>query len=365
MSPRRARRANACETVVALTPKRRTSSRCVGMRVPAGVSSISRARTPASSCELLLSFMSIDRSAIVPPTVSPPSGSLSGSPLSSGTAFAALGVLGFSFSFPGTEWALQGFGPWSAAGVRGILAAAIALSALLATRAPRPARADWPALAVVAGGCAIGFPLLTTFALQTASTAHSAVVIGALPMATAAISAFLTRRHPSKVFWAGAGAGAVTVIAFALSQDHGQPTVADLYLFGALLVCAAGYAHGGRLAAHMPGWRVIAWAVVLAAPVNLAVSAWALPHEPLHLTAKAVLGMAYIAGISQFGGFVAWYKGMGLIGVARASQLQLAQPLLTLGWAVLLLGEHVTAAVPLTAVAVLACIVVTQRARTS
>jgi drug/metabolite transporter (DMT)-like permease len=104
---------------------------------------------------------------------------------------------------------------------------------------------------------------------------------------------------------------------------------------------------------------------VLAAPVNLALSAWALPHEPLHLTAKALFGMAYIAAISQFGGFVVWYKGMGLIGVAKASQLQLAQPLLTLVWAVLLLGEHLSAAVPLTAVVVLTCIVVTQRARTT
>lgn len=285
--------------------------------------------------------------------------------VSSGTLFAALGVLSFSFSFPGTVWALDGFGPWSAIGVRGVLAAVIALAALLVTRAPLPARADWPALAVVAGGCAIGFPLLTTLALQTSSTANSAIVIGALPMATAAFSAVLTRRHPSKVFWAAAVTGGMTVIAFTLAQNHGTPTVADLYLFGALVVCAAGYAFGGRLSAHMPGWRVIAWGVVLAAPVNLAVSVWALPHEPVHFTAKALVGMAYIAAVSQFGGFVVWYKGMGLIGVAKASQLQLAQPLLTLVWAVLLLDEEIDAAVPLTAVIVLTCIVVTQRARTS
>lgn len=61
-----------------------------------------------------------------------------------------------------------------------------------------------------------------------------------------------------------AGTGAVTAIAFTLSRNHGQPTVGDLYLFAALLVCAAGYAEGGRLPAHMPGWRVIAWGVVLA-----------------------------------------------------------------------------------------------------
>ncbi|MEO3781137.1 DMT family transporter [Micromonospora sp. B11E3] len=279
--------------------------------------------------------------------------------------FAALGVLSFSFSFPATRWTLDGFGPWSATGVRGLLAAVIALVALIATRAPLPARSDWRALAVVAAGCVIGFPLLTTFALQTSSTAHSAVVIGALPMATATISALRTGRYPSKVFWLAASIGAAAVIAFTISQNHGRPTIADLYLFGALLVCAAGYAEGGQLSARMPGWQVIAWGVVLAAPVSLAVCAVALPHEPVRLTAEAITGMAYIAGISQFGGFVVWYRGMGLIGVARASQLQLAQPLLTLVWAVLLLGEHLSAAVPLTAAVVLGCIVVTQRARTA
>jgi len=54
---------------------------------------------------------------------------------------------------------------------------------------------------------------------------------------------------------------------------------------------------------------------------------------------------------------------MAEIGVTRASQLQLAQPLLTLVWAVLLLGEHLPAAAPVTALIVVACIVVTQRSR--
>jgi drug/metabolite transporter (DMT)-like permease len=53
---------------------------------------------------------------------------------------------------------------------------------------------------------------------------------------------------------------------------------------------------------------------------------------------------------------------MAAIGIPKASQLQLAQPLLTLVWSVLL-GEHLTVAAPLTAAAVLVCIAVTQRSR--
>lgn len=128
-------------------------------------------------------------------------------------------------------------------------------------------------------------------------------------------------------------------------------------------VCAAGYAQGGRLAAHMPGRQVIAWGLVVALPVSALVTVCALPVEPVRPTAEALVGLAYVAAVSQFGGFVVWYRGMAVIGVPRASQLQLAQPLLTLGWAVALLGEDLPPLAPATALVVLACIAATQRVR--
>lgn len=45
------------------------------------------------------------------------------------------------------------------------------------------------------------FPLPTTLALQTTSASHSAVVIGALPMATAVISTLRTGNRPSWALW--------------------------------------------------------------------------------------------------------------------------------------------------------------------
>ena len=277
---------------------------------------------------------------------------------------AGIGVLCFSFSFPATVWALSGFGPWALTGLRGVLAAALAAAGLIACRVPVPARADWPGLAVVAGGCVAGFPLLTALALQTSSAAHSAVVIGLLPLATAVAAALrpgAARLAPA--FWWAALAGAVVVAGFTLQQDSGRPSTADLYLFAALLVCAAGYAEGGRLARRIPGWQVIAWSLVAALPVMLAIAAWGLASEPVRLTAHGVTGLAYLAAVSQLGGFVLWYRGMAAIGVPRASQLQLAQPLLTLAWSALLLGEHLPPVAPAAAVAVACCIAVTQRVR--
>jgi drug/metabolite transporter (DMT)-like permease len=65
----------------------------------------------------------------------------------------------------------------------------------------------------------------------------------------------------------------------------------------------------------------------------------------------------------MFLGFFAWYAGLARGGVARVGQIQLAQPVLTLGWSALLLGESVTALTVATALAVLASVAATQRAR--
>ncbi|WP_199552669.1 DMT family transporter [Streptomyces sp. N35] len=280
-----------------------------------------------------------------------------------GILLAAAGVTAFSLTFPATAWGLDGFGPWSLVSVRMALAGLIAGGCLLALRIKPPAREHWGSLAVVAAGVVIGFPLLTTLALQTSTTSHAAVVVGLLPLTTAALSALRTGVRPSRTFWTAACLGAAAVIAFTVQQSGGALTTADLYLFGALLICAAGYTEGGRLARVMPGWHVIGWALVACLPLALPASAVALAHEPWELTAKAVTGLLWVAVGSQFVGLVVWYRGMAAIGIPKASQLQLAQPLLTLVWSVSLLGESMTAAAPLTAVAVLICIAVTQRAR--
>ncbi|MFE4700135.1 DMT family transporter [Streptomyces sp. NPDC056738] len=281
----------------------------------------------------------------------------------SGTVQAALGVTAFSLTFPATAWGLEGFGPWSLVTVRCVLAAVLAGGCLLALRVPRPDRRHLAGLAVVAAGVVLGFPLLTTLALRTSTTAHAAVVVGLLPLTTALFSALRTGARPSRTFWLAACAGAAAVIAFTVQQSGGALTGADAYLFGALLICAAGYTEGGRLARVMPGWQVIGWALVLCLPLSVPGALVALSYEPVHLTAHSVTGLLWVAAGSQFLGLVVWYRGMASIGIPKASQLQLAQPLLTLVWSVLLLGERLTPAAPLTAAAVLVCIALTQRAR--
>ncbi|KOU06369.1 membrane protein [Streptomyces sp. NRRL F-5755] len=281
-----------------------------------------------------------------------------------GTLLAALGVASFSLTFPATAWALEGMGAWTVVTLRSVLAALIAGCCLAAFRVRPPERRHWAGLAVVAAGVVLGFPLLTTLALETSTTSHAAVVVGLLPLTTAAFSAVRTGARPSKTFWAAALAGAAIVIGFTVQQSGGALSTGDLYLFAALLVCAAGYTEGGLLARHLPGWQVIGWALLLAVPVTVPGAVLALLAEPPHFTGHAVAGLLWLSFGSQFLGMVVWYRGMAAIGVSKASQLQLAQPLLTLVWSVLLLGEQLPLAAPVAAVAVLVCIAVTQRSAT-
>jgi drug/metabolite transporter (DMT)-like permease len=77
----------------------------------------------------------------------------------------------------------------------------------------------------------------------------------------------------------------------------------------------------------------------------------------------SMLAFGYLTVISMFLGFFAWYAGLARGGIARVGQIQLAQPVLTLLWSALLLGETLTTASIGAALVVLGCVVLTQRTR--
>ncbi|HEX3874025.1 MAG TPA: DMT family transporter [Solirubrobacteraceae bacterium] len=282
----------------------------------------------------------------------------------SGLGLAGLGVLAFSLTFPATSLALRGFDPYVVGAGRSVAAALIGGACLLAARAQLPARPTWPGLIAVAGGCGIGFGLLSALALHHTTSTHAAVVIGLLPAATAVVAVVRSGERPGWPFWAASAAASATIVVYSVSLGGGRLSAADLLLLAALAAAAVGYAEGGRLARDLPGWQVIAWGVILALPISLPITLVAAVHEGrVHASAAAIGGLAYVSAVSMFAGFAAWYRGLGLAGVARASQLQLAQPLLAIAWSALLLGEHVGLGALAVAGIVIACVLVTQRAR--
>lgn len=268
----------------------------------------------------------------------------------------AIGVVIFSGSLPATRVAVGGFDPVFLTGARATIAGLLGLGLLLAFGEKRPAPRDLLALAAVALGVVVGFPLLTALALRHMTSAHSLVFIGLLPLATAVFGVLRGGERPRPAFWLCAIAGSGLVAGFALIEGGGALSVGDLLMLGAILVCGFGYAEGARLSRSLGGWQVISWALVLSLPAMLAV-AWATaPTDLVLVPFSAWAGLAYVALFSMLIGFVFWYRGLALGGIAAVGQLQLLQPFLGLGFAALILRETVNGAMLAITVAVIACV---------
>jgi drug/metabolite transporter (DMT)-like permease len=274
-----------------------------------------------------------------------------------------LGVLGFSLTLPMTRVAVDGLDPVFIGLGRAAVAAAPAAVLLALWRERLPDRATLGRLALVALGVVFGFPLLSALALQELTAAHSAVIVGLLPAATAVMAVARAGERPSAGFWVASLAGLVAVLAFAASQGAGRPSGADVLVLVAVALGAVGYAEGGSLAREMGGSRVICWALVLSLPLTLPLGVAGAVAGGVAAPADAWLGFAYVAMVSQFLAFFAWYAALARGGVAKIGQVQLVQPLLTLGWAAALLGEHIGLVTLAASLAVVASVVATQRAR--
>jgi drug/metabolite transporter (DMT)-like permease len=274
-----------------------------------------------------------------------------------------LGVLAFSFTLPATRVAVEQLDPTFVGIGREAFAAVLAGLLLLMSESPLPSRNQLLRLAIVAAGVVFGWPLFSALALQDLTSAHSAVIVGLLPAATAVAAVLRAGEHPSRGFWLASLAGLVAVLAFAASQGAGLPSGGDLLILVAVALGAIGYAEGGALARELGGWRVISWAVLLSAPLTVPIGAAAAIGSDLHADSDAWLGFAYVAGVSALLGFFPWYAGLARGGVAKIGQVQLVQPLLTLAWSAALLGEHVGPETLVASTAVLASVVATQRTR--
>ena len=287
--------------------------------------------------------------------------------MKAGLGWGLLGVAAFSLTLPVTRIAVQdgGLTPLFVGSARAVIAALLAAAALALTRQHFPQRRQWARLALVAGGVVLGFPLLTSFALTTAPASHGAVVIGLLPAVTAVAAVLRGHERPPLFFWIMAGAGAAAVVVFAALHGGGLGGLhwSDLLLFGAVAVAAVGYAEGGLLARELGAWQTVSWALVLAAPLMLVLTGVAVVRQPPSGSAGEWMALAYLGVVSMFLGFFAWYRGLAIGPMAQVSQIQLVQPVLTICWAALLIGEQLTWPTVLGGAAVIVCAAVSVRVR--
>jgi len=252
-----------------------------------------------------------------------------------------LGVVIFSGSLPATRVAVAGFSPLFLTCARAVIAALLGGVFLALLRQKAPARRDLLPLAIVALGVVVGFPLLTALALLHITAARSIVFIGLLPLATAIFGVLRGGERPKPAFWLFSLLGSATVAGFALFHSDGGSLAGDGLMVAAVVLCGLGYAEGATLSRRLGGWQVISWALLLSLPAMALLALIELPASWDGIDAAAWLGLGYVSVFSMLVGFVFWYRGLALGGIAGVGQLQLLQPFFGLLLAGLLLHEPI------------------------
>lgn len=239
----------------------------------------------------------------------------------------AIGVVIFSCSMPATQAALMGFSPLFLTLARAALAGVAACGVLVAFPQPRPAGQDLISLLIVVAGAVLGFPLLSALALQQINAAQAQMFMAILPLFTALFGALRTAERPRPGFWVFAITGGVLVLTVSfLHHGGGMSGEGGALMVASIILCGLGYAEGAKLSRKLGSWQVICWALVLGLPLAILLSWLNWPVDPTHIPKAAWVGLGYVSFFSMLIGFMFWYRGLALGGIAAVGQIQLLQP---------------------------------------
>jgi len=281
-----------------------------------------------------------------------------------GLLLGFLGMCLFAGTLPATRLALSGFDPLFLTVARAALAGSVGLIVLIARRRRVPSRSLWLEMFGAALCTVIGFPLFAALAMMTVPAAHGGVVLGILPLVTAAAATVFAHERPSPGFWLASVLGALIVVTFMLRRNGGMTfSAGDLFLLGAVLSGALGYTFSGRLATLMPGWEVISWQVVIFLPLAAAATFVLWPADIATAPISSWIGLGYVGLVSQYTAFFVFNAGLAIGGIARVGQVMLLQPFMIVALALPVNGEAIDVETILFAAAVVATVLIGQRMR--
>jgi drug/metabolite transporter (DMT)-like permease len=235
-------------------------------------------------------------------------------------------VVCFAGTLPAMRLAVPHLDPWFLTAARAAIAGLIAANMLAVMKRRSPPREQWVEFAIASACLVYGFPLFSAIAMVSVPASNGGVILGILPLATAAAAAIVAGERPSAGFWLAALCGTALVIGFAARQGGGSLSLGDLFLLLAVIAAGFGYTYGGRLSASYAGWEVIGWQLVLSLPIAVPATLLLWPSSASSVPASAWGALFYVALFSQLIGFFFWNAGLAIGGIARVGQMQLLQP---------------------------------------
>ncbi len=241
-----------------------------------------------------------------------------------------------------------GLPPFTATALRFAIALPcfVLLMAASGARLPRLCRRDWLLLAVQAVAGSVGYTTLLIAGLQRTSAVDGGIILGTLPLVTAAIAVLVLGERPGKSALAAIGVAAFGV--WLMSRGAAGPAGGGS-LAGNTLILGAVACEGLFILLNKRLRTPVAPLALstLMAAFGLAFSALAcLAEAPwtLSLPAGAMAAVGYYALVPTVGGFLLWYAGAARVRGSEAALFTALAPVSAVILAAVLLDEPLSAA---------------------
>ena len=219
------------------------------------------------------------------------------------------------------------------------------LMAASGARLPRLDRRDWLLLTVQAVAGSVGYTTLLIAGLQRTSAVDGGIILGTLPLVTAAIAMLLLGERPGKPALAAISLAAFGV--WLMSGHSPEPGDAGSWAGNAMILGAVACEGifillNKRLrtpVAPLPlSALMAAFGLVFSGLASLPEAPWTLPYTPV-----AVAAVAYYALVPTVGGFLLWYAGAARVPGSEAALFTALAPVSAVMLSAGLLNEPVTA----------------------
>lgn len=240
-----------------------------------------------------------------------------------------------------------GLPPFIATALRFALAFPLFLILMRLTAAPWPSltRRDWLILLVQAVAGSVGYTTLLISGMRMTSAADASVIIGTLPVVSAAISILILGERPGRATLAAIALASLGVLSIAFPADAGSGgsssgNMGNALIFGAVVCEGLFILLNKRMRASISPLVQSTLMTGLGLAAALIPAAIELPGLA-PVTALSLGAVAYYALVPTVGGFLLWYAGTARVSGAEASLFTAFAPVSALLLAVLMLNEHV------------------------
>ena len=252
--------------------------------------------------------------------------------------------------------------------LRSLLAGLIAAGAAFAWRLPFPKPARQRVLLAISGITSFAiWPLLLSLGLGLTTASHAALIMAMIPVFTGLIAAGAERNWPRAGWWLGMVIAVIGAFVLVFYRSGGAlldsaSVTGDLIILSGAAICGLGYVAGGKLTPMIGTWSTTFWGLAIACLVLIPTFAILAPRTDWSAVgAGGWAAIAYLTFMSSLLGYAGWFWALGHGGITRIASWQLAQPVITLALAAMVLGEVLTWPLLLAAATILAGTAIAQR----